>query len=226
MRAENITVFVTVCMILYGFGIAFGQNNNAEYEITVTNITKDQRFTPILVVTHSSEVSLFTAGAPASPELATLAEEGDTAPLAGLLQTLRGVRDVVSGSGLLNPGASITLNITGRGSSDKISVAAMLIPTNDAFVAVNGVKAPKQNRTEIVMAPAYDSGSEINDELCASIPGPDFSECGGPGGGGMPSGGEEGFVHIHSGIHGVGDFSSARRDWNNPVARVVIHRVN
>ena len=31
-------------------------------------------------------------------------------------------------------------------------------------------------------ARAYDSGSEVNDELCASIPGPDFEECGGPWG--------------------------------------------
>lgn len=198
----------------------------AQYEITITNLTRDQRFTPILAVTHDSDVSLFTAGDPASPELAVLAEEGDTAPLAGLLESLPGVRETVTGSGLLTPGASITLNINGRGRSDFISVAAMLIPTNDAFFAVNGLDAPKNHRTTVVFVPAYDAGSERNDESCASIPGPDFEECGGPGGGGMPAGGEEGFIHIHNGIHGVGDFTSARRDWKNPVARVEIRRVN
>ncbi len=44
-------------------------------------------------------------------------------------------------------------------------------------------------------ASAYDAGSERNDETCASIPGPDFVECGGPGTGGQPVGGEEGYVH-------------------------------
>ena len=47
----------------------------------------------------------------------------------------------------------------------------------------------------------------------------------GPGGGGMPSGGEEGFVHVHSGIHGVGDLDEAARDWRNPVARIVVRRL-
>jgi hypothetical protein len=38
-------------------------------------------------------------------------------------------------------------------------------------------------------------------------------------------GGEEGFVRIHEGIHGVGDFVEATRDWRNPVAKVSIRRV-
>jgi hypothetical protein len=101
----------------------------------------------------------------------------------------------------------------------------MLIPTNDGFFAVNGVEAPEGNRTLTVFSPAYDAGSEVNDELCASIPGPDFVECGGPGGGGKPVGGEEGYVHIHRGMHGVGDFNASARDWRNPVAQIVIQRV-
>jgi hypothetical protein len=79
--------------------------------------------------------------------------------------------------------------------------------------------------TEEHRSPAYDAGSERNDELCASIPGPDFFECGGPGGGSQVEGGEEGFVHVHSGIHGVGDLVPAERDWRNPVARISITRI-
>lgn len=69
-------------------------------------------------------------------------------------------------------------------------------------------------------------GSERSDELYASIPGPDFFECGGPGGGAQVEGGEEGFVHVHSGIHGVGDLEPAERDWRNPVACISITRVS
>jgi hypothetical protein len=77
-------------------------------------------------------------------------------------------------------------------------------------------------------SPAYDAGSERNDELCASIPG-DYPECSGPsspGNGDKPTGGEEGFIHIHAGIHGIGDYKPAQRDWRNPVAKITIRRVS
>jgi len=49
-----------------------------------------------------------------------------------------------------------------------------------------------------------------------------FLVCGGVGG--SPGIGGEGFVHIHAGIHGIGDLLPARYDWRNPVAKVVIQR--
>ena len=101
----------------------------------------------------------------------------------------------------------------------------MLIPTNDGFFAVNGIEGPSDNQTLTVYSPAYDAGSEVNDELCSNIPGPFFGECGGPGGGGKPGGGE-GYVHIHAGIHGIGDLTAAARDWRNPVAKIVIRRIS
>ena len=67
--------------------------------------------------------------------------------------------------------------------------------------------------------------AERNDELCASIPGPNYAECGGSGGGGAPMGGEEGFVHVHAGMHGIGDFAAAARDWRSPVALVTVRRL-
>lgn len=57
------------------------------------------------------------------------------------------------------------------------------------------------------------------------IPGPFFAEGGGPGGGSAAMGGEEGYVHVHEGIHGIADLVVAERDWRNPVARVAIQRV-
>jgi hypothetical protein len=101
-------------------------------------------------------------------------------------------------------------------------VAAMLVPTNDGFFAVNGKPGPRGNMTVVYYSPGYDAGTEVNDELCASIPGPFYMECGGPGGGG-DAGGGEGYVHIHPGIHGIGDFMASARDWRNPVARISIH---
>ena len=200
-------------------------DDGLRFEVTVTNLTRGQQFTPILVAAHRRGVSLFTSGDAASPELATLAEEGDTAPLTSLLSGLPEVKEVVSSSGLLDPGDSVTITVETGGPFDHLSVAAMLIPTNDGFFAINGVAGPKGNLLLRLDSPAYDAGSERNDEFCASIPGPGFAECGGPGGGGQPQGDEEGYVHIHAGIHGIGDLRPEVRDWRNPVARIVVRRV-
>ena len=201
------------------------ESESGRYEVTITNLTRGQQFTPILVATHKSGVKLFELGKPASSGLAILAEEGNTAPLAAALAAQAGTGQVVAGNSLTNPGASVTLIVEGRAGFRFLSVAAMLIPTNDAFFALNGVPLPRGNDTLSLTAPAYDSGSERNDELCASIPGPMFTECGGSGGGGAPAGDEEGYVHIHAGMHGIGSFSAAARDWRNPVALITVRRL-
>ena len=56
-------------MLLGTAGVA----SAAEYEVTVTNLTRGQQFTPILVATHQAGVRLFELGSPASPQLKTLA---------------------------------------------------------------------------------------------------------------------------------------------------------
>jgi hypothetical protein len=204
---------------------AAGVASATEFEVSVTNLTRGQQFTPILVASHKSGVRLFDLGSPASPQLKTLAEEGNVAPLTALLLGNPDVRDVVNSGGLLNPGQSVTQRVSTRAGFDNVSVAAMLIPTNDGFFAVNDAEGPNGQQSITVYSPAYDAGTERNDESCASIPGPFFVECGGPGGGGAPGGGEA-YVHIHAGIHGIGDLDSALRDWRNPVARITIRRVN
>jgi len=209
-----------------------GQNFLAEdgmdgqgFEVAVTNLTRGEQFTPILVASHKPGVKLFKLGEQASSELSTLAEEGNTAPLSALLLTMPEVKDVATSNGLLNPGHSVTVNVRAGGRFDHFSVAAMLIPTNDGFFSINDAEGPWERRTLTLYSPAYDAGSERNDELCASIPGPFFAECSGPGAGGHPGNGE-GFVHIHAGIHGIGDLKADVRDWRNPVAQVTIRRIH
>lgn len=195
------------------------------YEVTVTNITYNQRFTPVLLATHRPDVALFTLGQPASPGLATLAEEGNVVPLRTTLQSSASVSATEAGNALLDPGKSVTFRIQGNPWRDRLSLAAMLIPTNDAFVALNAVPLPAPGQgLQSYTARAYDAGSEVNDELCASVPGPFFAECGGPGGGARVGGGE-GFVHVHRGVQGVGQLKASERDWRNPVATVQVRVV-
>jgi len=192
----------------------------ASYHVTITNITNSINFTPILVTSHREGVSLYELGSPASDELTAIAEGGDIAPLTAVLHDDPRVADVQDTGGLLGPGESVTVTVSATHGANNISMASMMLPTNDGFIALNSVKAPRHG-TATYYSPGYDAGTEPNDELCISIPGPN---CGGEGP--SPGAGGEGYVHINRGIHGIGDLAPDVYDWRNSVAKITISRVN
>jgi hypothetical protein len=187
------------------------------YEVTVTNVTQGEIFTPIMVASHPRGLRLFEFGEAAGNELAMLAEGGDAGPLSALLLS-EGAHDVATAGDVLPPGGSVTLIVDVSAKNRYLSVASMLVPSNDAFFALNGVEGPRGHHTRTLFSPAYDAGSESNDELCVNIPGPPFI-CAGEGF--NPADGE-GYVHVHPGIQGVGDLVAANHDWRNPVAKISI----
>lgn len=194
----------------------------ATYHVTITNLTNKINFTPILVASHRSTVEIFELGAPASKELTAIAEAGDTSLLEAALKEDRQVVDVQSSGALLAPGDSVTVIVRASHGAKRFSLASMMLPTNDGFIALDSVRAPKRGSLTY-FSPGYDGGTEPNDEWCMNIPGP---TCGGTG----PSPGvnpdDEGYVHIHRGIHGVGDLGGpAIYDWRNPVAKITITRI-
>ena len=96
--------------------------------------------------------------------------------------------------------------------------------TNDAFFGLDSFDvdsdAFRSGNSVVILVPAYDAGTENNNEMCGFIPGP---PC---GNGGVPDmAGAEGYVHIHRGIHGGADLDAARFDWRNPVAKIVISKL-
>jgi hypothetical protein len=214
-------LFANSLLAVAGFSLC-GAALASKWQVEVTNVTPGQSFTPILAVNHYPPVKLFELGEQASPGLATLAEGGDTAPLATELQAHRRVAALQTIGGLLGPGETRTFEVEGR-IGQNLSLAAMLIPTNDTFFAVDSVTLPIAGRV-IVEALAYDAGSEPNDQDCANIPGP---RCGGQGASPNPTEGDEDFVHIGNGFHdlGAGVLMPAHYDWNNPVAIVTIRRM-
>lgn len=209
------SIFVLLGASLFAGTNAFAQSGS--FEVTVVNLTRGQSFTPIFVASHVAGARLFNLGQPASTELATLAEAGDTAPLEALV-AIPEVIDVANSGGLLEPGGTATITVSAEGATH-ISVASMLIPTNDTFFAANGVMVPDEGDL-VIRSPGYDAGSEPNDESCDNIPGP---VCGGEGLSENTDG--EGYVHIQAGIHGIGDLDAAERDWRNPVAEITIRRI-
>jgi len=203
----------------------------ARYEVTIVNITKGMTFTPQLVVGHRSSVQLFELGEPALDELGILAESGDTAPLTGvLLGAGSAVKGVETIPGTIAPGDYASIEIDAPRRNGRLSIAAMLIPSNDTFVALNGVPLPRRG-SAVYSAKAYDSGTELNDQRCVHIPG------GGPcvdGEGTSASADtDEGYVYVGNGIHELGDVDEdgepvigpLNYDWRNPVARVTVRRL-
>jgi hypothetical protein len=198
-----------------------------KYEVTITNVTQGQTFTPQLVAAHGPHVSVFQLGAAAGKALEALAEAGDTSPLTEeLLENGYQVSDVHTVPGLLGPGESVTTTLEASPYHRYMSFAAMLIPTNDTFVALNRVALPRRGATHTALG--YDAGTEANDQNCLNIPGP---RCGGEGHSMGPNDGDEGHIHVSNGFHELpaADFGEvlqpASYDWRNPVARVVVRRL-
>jgi hypothetical protein len=214
--------------------LTFGAQVSAEagdlkFEVTITNITEGQILSPAVVVSHQRSMpALFRVGEEASAELAAVAEDAVLDFLIDVLEAGPKVTDVAVITGVNGPilpgeSASAVLDAVSTFHGDRISLVGMLVTTNDAFFGVNSVSPRvlhpflRRDLTQTFYSPAYDAGSEANNEDCDFIPGP---PCG--NGGVRETSEAEGFVHIHSGIHGVGDLAVSEFDWRNPVAKITV----
>ena len=207
----------------------------ASYTITVENLTDGQPLTPPLAAIHRPAISLYEVGAPASTGIQQIAENGNLAPLAGVLGDAKHVMDYVIavGTGVppVLPGDTRSFDLESTRGAKLFSFASMLICTNDGFTGVSGVRLPDDvGEAVTVYANAYDAGTEMNTEAwpdlvppCAGLTGLDN---GGQGTGmSNPALFEGGVVHPHPGISGGADLVPAIHDWDGPVARVTITRI-
>lgn len=208
------------------------------YEVTIENLTPGQPFSPPVVATHRRSANLFRMGHQASPEIEAIAEDGDASSAAALLRSLTQTSDVVSLGVPLTPHGSdaggfsdtVTFDILAR-PGDRLSLATMLICTNDGFAGLDRAKLPRHGSNSFY-AKGYDAGTEMNTELSQDIVDP----CSGIGPiplNGDPNGNEDALVdsdpHMpirrHAGIQGSGDLTAAH-DWDGPAAKVTVTRID
>ena len=185
--------------------------------IRITNAAYQQPFGGFFVMIHNEEETpIFTVGENATEAMAILAEDGDPSWLVEAYRnsTNAGFVGAITQGAPYSGGESLEFIISYNDDYPYLTIASMAINTNDCFVALNGVKITGEET--VLQAPGYDAGSEENNELCSSIPGPACAET--PGN--VRSGNGEGFVHIHRGFFGVGDLSQSGYDWRNPMMRV------
>ena len=219
MKRKMLKIFAaSMVMGLVSSSALAGHKSEGTYSITLTNLTRGTLFTPAVAITHASGIKSFEVGEAASAEIGMLAEGGATQPLQDAIYATGKAFDAAN-SGPVFPGKSVTITVQTKDDAEYITLGSMMLPTNDGFIALNGVKGPKEGKTRVFYLRAYDAGTETNDELCANIPGP---HCGGVP---FSDGQAEGYVHIHAGIHGIGDLNAADYDWRNPVAKVTVVRM-
>jgi len=208
--------------------------------VTVTNLTHGMDFTPVLFAAHDTNGNLYDVGKVANDSLREMAEGG---ALASLKLDLDGIAatytdtaaPVLAGT----TSAELTLNTDANPDNTKLTVVAMLLPTNDAFLGLDAIDIPATAGTYTYYLNAYDAGSEANNELVVDgggalgtpgIPNAPFVLTNGTGGiGGVAGDDNVSIVHIHRGTIGDDNLTAGNSDlvntvhrWLNPVARVTV----
>lgn len=216
-----------------------GSPNEAKmYRVTIQNLTPGQPLSPPVAATHRGGFRLFRVGDEASSELEAIARDGDEVPMYDLLAGLSHVFDVVDVGVPLTPYGSVVGSFTdaaeflieGR-NEDKISLASMLVCTNDGLVGLNRAELPNKGSSVFTLR-GYDAGAEDNTELSPDI----VDACSALGPlvlNGDPNGNENaavntvprGVIAAHPGVLGVGDLG-AIHEIPAGVAKVTITRVS
>jgi hypothetical protein len=145
---------------------------------TIENLspTEGVYLTPLWLGFHDGSFDSYDAGSPASVELERLAEDGNAVPLSSAFTSAGSGRvDGVLGAAPIGPGASASLvfSVDPTGAGRYASYAAMVLPSNDYFVAndnplaldlstLSGPGASLEFAIGLAGA-VYDAGTEVND---------------------------------------------------------------
>jgi hypothetical protein len=209
----------------------------AEWTVTITNATNGTYFTPFVVAAHGDNADVFDVGQPASLDVQRVAECGDTGGVIASLTAAGADLDINPAGGRLAPGMTTTAVLNPAPWQDRLSVIAMLIPTNDGFVGLDSIQVPKVPGTYTYAVNGYDAGTEANSEVLDTsgcvpgmpgIPG-DPTGLAGTGGTGVATADYNTNIHIHPGVvgdldpnGGPSDLDASVHDWNNPVGYITV----
>lgn len=209
-------------------GCKHEENAMRSYEVTVSNLTEAQPFSPPALILHREGYHIWQIGDAATPGLEQLAEGGSTDALLDEAQGNHAVVSTAADSAAIPPGGSSSVIISAYSHEDlALSLAAMLVNTNDGITGLAATPletmAPQQSQTLLVAA--LDAGTEANSESAATVPGP------AAGGEGFNStrddsdrvGGHPGVISGDDGL--AGSALSAAHRFDNPVARITITRL-
>ncbi|MFT4928228.1 MAG: hypothetical protein ACI8WB_004347 [Phenylobacterium sp.] len=194
-----------------------------EYQVTVTNLTNGQPLSPVALVLHETG-EIWQIGQPASLMLETLAESGDNSGVMGADFVLASQ----SNGAVLPPGMATDITIsTTDAMAMKLSLATMLVNTNDAFTGLNAIDLTTLEVGGMMSfkTGVYDAGTEANSEMANTIPGP------ADGGEGLNAARDDvDFVAMHPGVVSSDDglmmsVLTGEHKFDNPAMMVKIMRL-
>jgi hypothetical protein len=217
---------VAAAILVAGTAIAAPTTPTQSYRVTIQNLAAvhadatSQVLSPALVVIHDRNVDLFSVGEAANASVIAMAEDAISATGISALTGVSGVFAVSSEGTSILPGASSSFEVSVKGNARYLSFVSKLVNTNDGFIGLDGVLLTGGTRTYPIFA--LDAGSEVNDQLTASIPGPCCNNV-------TQAGTSESLmIARHAGIiANVGDLTPALWGWpvNEPIALVTIERL-
>lgn len=215
------------------------------FNVTLTNLTHGQPMAPVAIIVHEPGYHVFMSGVAASEGLELLAEGGSPAQLIDEAKDAVQFLDAVASADITGPGMTTEITTVLVPALDldnvRLSLATMLVDTNDAFAGINAKDISNMaiGDSMTFTAPAWDAGTEANTETAASMPGP---AAGAAGGGGAGAGFDAtrddivNAVRIHAGVvtnmnaadaslEGLSTSVLNQSDrFDNPAARIVITR--
>jgi len=193
------------------------------YKITLENLSpqtgagSSQPFSPPVIAVHSRKIRLFQIWQRASDELRQIAEDAVNGPMVSKLESSSEVLSVTEGTGVILPGQTAEFTVNAERGFHRLSIATMLVNTNDGFTGTSGKLLPLFGR-QVIYLRAFDAGTERNTESEAHIPGP----CCGSHNVRVPT---DERIRFHRGITGSGDLDPSVYGWDEPVAKLTIERV-
>lgn len=212
------------------------------YDVTIETLINSQPLSPGVVVTTTSAApsQVYGSGNLITPEMAYIAQAGAETPLVDAYRNAPGTTEVVDVARPITPrgstagGFSDTLTVRIKASTnDVLTLAMMLICTNDGFVMLDRAGLPgMMGSSQTTNLYARDGGVEQNTERSQDLADP----CSGVGPAplsGDPNGNDDTTTLTtpqqpfgsHPGITGGADLSSVHA-WSGPVASVTVTRVS
>jgi hypothetical protein len=231
MKKYTMLISMITFMLACGIFMAACDDDDdpMSYRVTLVNLTANQPFSPVAVMLHGERFSPWRFGEAVSAGLETLAESGSPDGLIAEANASPDMMDTTAGTSPIGMGASGNFEVTAEeGDRAYLTVASMLVNTNDAFAGINAVKIDGLAVDEHItlFANALDAGTEVNTEAMADIPGP---AAGGQGFNAARD--DQNIVAIHPGVVTADDGLMASvlnesHRWDNPVARITVTRID
>ena len=249
-RTQLFTVVAASAALILTFALPAASDDGPDlrtYRVTLVNLTDGQPFSPPVAATHRRGIHMFQVGGFASNQLAAIAQGGDQGPMFQLFNGAPGVTQAVDiGAPLTRTGKvadppgppgpfvdSATFQITAR-AGDRLSLATMLICTNDGFLGLDSVRLPSHGARAFLIN-GYDAGRENNTQLSQDLVDP----CTDLGPVPLPGDPDGNFdtgavltnpptrIQHHPNIQaGVGELTPAAHGWRDPVAVAVVSRID